>query len=99
MKIRLGIDVACRAAHQASCADDTGTFSGLGVVSHESALGVHQIGEFEAARVHLTVPPSFTMTDPALAIHRRTRSTFSADACRFNDGTVTTAPNSPGQRL
>lgn len=70
-----------------------------GVVSHESALGVHQIGEFEAARVHLTVPPSFTMTEPALAIHRRTRSTFSADACRFNDGTVTTAPNSPGQRL
>jgi transposase len=30
MKIRLGIDVACRAAHQASCADETGTmlFSG-----------------------------------------------------------------------
>ena len=26
MKIRLGIDVACRAAHQASCADDTGQF-------------------------------------------------------------------------
>lgn len=26
MRIRLGIDVACRAAHQASCADDTGRF-------------------------------------------------------------------------
>ena len=26
LKIRLGIDVACRAAHQASCADDTGRF-------------------------------------------------------------------------
>ena len=25
MKIRLGIDVACKAAHQASCADETGT--------------------------------------------------------------------------
>ncbi|HEX3540370.1 MAG TPA: transposase, partial [Acidimicrobiales bacterium] len=30
MKIRLGVDVACRAAHQASCADETGAlvFSG-----------------------------------------------------------------------
>lgn len=26
LRIRLGIDVACRAAHQASCADDTGKF-------------------------------------------------------------------------
>jgi transposase len=26
MKIRLGVDVACRAAHQVSCADDTGRF-------------------------------------------------------------------------
>jgi predicted transcriptional regulator of viral defense system len=41
-----------------------------GVVSHESALGVHEIGEFEAARVHLTVPRPFTMTDPAVVIHR-----------------------------
>jgi transposase len=30
MKIRLGVDVACRAAHQASCADDTGTFVWVG---------------------------------------------------------------------
>lgn len=30
MKIRLGIDVACRAAHQASCADETGVFAWSG---------------------------------------------------------------------
>ncbi len=30
MKIRLGIDVGCRAAHQASCADETGTFAWSG---------------------------------------------------------------------
>lgn len=30
MKIRLGIDVACRAAHQASCADEAGVFAWSG---------------------------------------------------------------------
>lgn len=40
------------------------------VVSHESALTVHQIGEFESSKVHLTVPPRFTMSDPALTLHR-----------------------------
>lgn len=43
---------------------------GRGVISHESALGVHQVAEFEAVKVHLTVPPNFTMTDPAVVIHR-----------------------------
>ncbi len=40
-----------------------------GVVSHETALSVHGIGEFESARVHLTVPPGFTMRDDAVALH------------------------------
>jgi predicted transcriptional regulator of viral defense system len=40
------------------------------VVSHESALTVHQIGEFESPTVHLTVPAGFTMSDPALTLHR-----------------------------
>jgi predicted transcriptional regulator of viral defense system len=39
------------------------------VVSHETALSVHGIGEFESARVHLTVPPSFTMRDEAAILH------------------------------
>ncbi|MEX2458098.1 MAG: type IV toxin-antitoxin system AbiEi family antitoxin domain-containing protein [Actinomycetota bacterium] len=42
---------------------------GRGVVSHETALSVHGIGEFESARVHLTVPPGFTMLDDALTLH------------------------------
>lgn len=36
---------------------------GRGVVSHETALTVYGIGEFESARVHLTVPPGFTRRD------------------------------------
>ena len=43
---------------------------GRGVVSHESALAVHAVGEFEAERVHLTVPPKFTMRDDAVVLHR-----------------------------
>lgn len=43
---------------------------GRAVVSHETAMSVHGIGEFESAKVHLTVPPSFTMTDEALHLHR-----------------------------
>jgi predicted transcriptional regulator of viral defense system len=43
---------------------------GRGVVSYESALGVHQVGEFEAVKVHLSVPRNFTMADPAVVIHR-----------------------------
>jgi len=42
---------------------------GRGVVSYETALAVHDIGEFESARVHLTVPPRFSMTDDALTLH------------------------------
>lgn len=40
------------------------------VVSHESALSVYGIGEFEASRVHLTVPPGFTMRDAGVELHR-----------------------------
>lgn len=42
---------------------------GRGVVSHESALAVHSIGEFESARVHLTVPAQFSMRAPAITLH------------------------------
>lgn len=43
---------------------------GMGVVSHESALSVHGIGEFESARIHLTVPPDFTRRHEGLVLHR-----------------------------
>ncbi len=42
---------------------------GRAVVSHESALAVHGIGELESPRVHLTVPLGFKMRDPAVALH------------------------------
>lgn len=42
---------------------------GRAIVSHESALAVHGIGEFESSRVHLTVPPGFTMHHEAVALH------------------------------
>ena len=32
-------------------------------------MAVHGIGEFESDRVHLTVPPQFTMSDPAVTLH------------------------------
>jgi len=41
-----------------------------GVVSHDTALGVHDVGEFESPRIHLTVPPGFRMQDEALILHR-----------------------------
>jgi predicted transcriptional regulator of viral defense system len=43
---------------------------GRGVVSYETALAVHGIGEFESARVHLTVPSGFTKRSSALSLHR-----------------------------
>ena len=39
------------------------------VISHETALSVHGVGEFESARVHLTAPLGFTMRDDAVVIH------------------------------
>lgn len=42
---------------------------GRAVVSHESAMAVHGIGEFESRHVHLTVPPGFSMRDDAVALH------------------------------
>lgn len=42
---------------------------GRGVVSFESGLAVYELGEFESPRVHLTVPPGFSMRDDAVALH------------------------------
>jgi len=42
---------------------------GRAVISHETALGVHGIGEFESSRAHLTVPPGFSMRDDAVILH------------------------------
>ena len=42
---------------------------GQGVISHESALSVHGLGEFESSRIHLTVPKSFTKNDSGVVLH------------------------------
>lgn len=42
---------------------------GRAVVSHDSALSVHGVGEFESPRIHLTVPTGFRMRDYMLVLH------------------------------
>lgn len=42
---------------------------GRAVISHETALDVHEVGELESAKTHVTVPPGFTMRHRALKIH------------------------------
>ena len=42
---------------------------GRAVVSHESALDVHNIGEFSPARVHLTAPRGFSKRSVGVVIH------------------------------
>jgi predicted transcriptional regulator of viral defense system len=44
---------------------------GRAVVSHESALSVHELGDVNPARTHLTVPPGFRQRAPrGVALHR-----------------------------
>lgn len=43
---------------------------GRAVVSHETALSVHELGDVDPARIHLTVPRNFRQADPAVALHR-----------------------------
>jgi hypothetical protein len=46
-------------------------WSGLkAVVSHESALTVHDLGDVNPAKVHLTVPPGFRAKTPSVILHR-----------------------------
>lgn len=43
------------------------------VISHETALGVHGLGELLPSRIHLTVPMSFRKTAPkSCVLHRQT---------------------------
>lgn len=42
---------------------------GRGVVSHESALAVHDLSDANPVRVHLTVPRDFRATDEAVVTH------------------------------
>lgn len=62
---------------------------GRAVVSHETALGVHDLGEFDPARVHLTVPPSFRARDPHVVLHH---DTLEPDDVRRQGGFSVTTP-------
>lgn len=43
---------------------------GRGVVSHTTALAVHDLGVANPAQIHLSVPPGFRQQDPAIILHR-----------------------------
>ncbi len=43
---------------------------GRAVVSHETALDVHGVGEFNPAHIHLTVPSGFSKQAPGAVIHQ-----------------------------
>lgn len=42
---------------------------GRGVVSHESALSVHELSDLDPRHIHLTVPPGFRASDSAVVVH------------------------------
>jgi predicted transcriptional regulator of viral defense system len=42
---------------------------GRAVVSHDTALSVHQLGDANPALVHLTVPPNFRPKAPGVRLH------------------------------
>jgi len=43
---------------------------GRAVVSHETALAIHDLGDVNPSRVHLTVPPNFRAEAPGAILHR-----------------------------
>ena len=43
---------------------------GRGVISHETALAVHDLGVLNPTQVHLTVPPGFRAAHPAVVTTR-----------------------------
>lgn len=43
---------------------------GRAVLSHETALAVHDLGDVNPVHVHVTVPPGFRASDPALVLHK-----------------------------
>lgn len=41
-----------------------------GVISHQTALAVHELGDVMPARVHMTVPPTFRAEAPGISLHK-----------------------------
>jgi predicted transcriptional regulator of viral defense system len=60
------------------------------VISHETALALHDLGDINPARLHLTVPPGFRrQLPPGIVIHR---AVVPADAWEERDGYHVTTP-------
>ncbi len=63
---------------------------GRAVVSHDTALALHELGDANPAVVHLTVPPIFRFTTPdGVRLHR---AELSDDDIWQNEGFRTTTP-------
>lgn len=61
----------------------------LAVVSHSTALGVHDLGIANPAEIHLTVPPGFRQRDPAVVVHH---AGLSPEEIEEHEGFRVTAP-------
>ncbi|WP_410874290.1 type IV toxin-antitoxin system AbiEi family antitoxin domain-containing protein [Nocardia sp. A7] len=59
------------------------------VVSHATALSVHDLGTANPSQIHLTVPPGFRQKDEAVILHR---AELADDEIEVRDGYRVTTP-------
>jgi predicted transcriptional regulator of viral defense system len=62
---------------------------GRAVVSHTTALAVHDLGVANPAQIHLSVPPGFRQRDPAVVLHR---AALEAEDVEQHAGFLVTTP-------
>jgi predicted transcriptional regulator of viral defense system len=62
---------------------------GQAVVSHTTALSVHDLGTANPAQIHLTVPPGFRQRDPAVILHQ---ADLTEDEVEQREGYRVTSP-------
>lgn len=60
-----------------------------GVISHESAAAVHELGELDPLKTHLTVPANFRATHPSVILHR---GVVPSDQIEQREGFSVTSP-------
>ncbi len=65
---------------------------GKGVISHDTALSVYDLGDVDPVRTHLTVPKGFRKSAPGVALHRATLP--SEDVQGFEGVSITTPTRS-----
>lgn len=62
---------------------------GRGVVSHETALSVYELGDVNPSKVHLTVPPNFRPSAHGVVLHK---GSLPAEDVRSHEGFRITTP-------